>query len=165
MVQFTQSTARNQPHLGSTACRKLRPIIEATIEYHQAELRALAISVEIEVDRQVAEFACQLRVETCLLELMQLAISQCAIGSQLSISACRTARGVEVEIADEESLTDDMPTSAFSRGRAWRSGMNRGDHQRWDRAAVADLYHTRCPQGGQAWTLVMSSKVARARAA
>lgn len=163
MVQFTHPLAHNQH--GSAAHRTLRQVIEATIEFHQADLRELCISVELEVERQVAEFACQLHVETCLLELLQSAIAQCAVGSQLTVSACRTARGVEIEIADEESLTDDLPTNAFSRGHAWSPSMNRSDAQRWNNAAAPDVYHTRCPQGGQAWTLVMNSRLARAKAA
>ncbi|MEO8271113.1 MAG: hypothetical protein ABI557_15435 [Aureliella sp.] len=163
MVQFTQFIAHNQHR--SAAHRTLQQVIESTIELHQFEFRELCVSVELEVERQVAELACQAHIETCLLELVRSAIAQCAPGSQLTISACRTARGVEIEIADEDSLTDDVPTNAFSRGHAWSPSMNRSDAQRWGSSVTPDVYHTRCPQGGQAWTLVMNSRLARANAA
>ena len=163
MVQFTRSLAY-KPH-SSTAHRTLRQVVETAIEFYQPDLRELRISVELEVERQVAEVDCQLQVETCLLELVHSAISHCTAGSQLTISACRTARGVEIEIAEEDSLTDDVPTNAFSRGHAWSPGTNCNEAKRWNSAAAPDVYHTRCPQGGQAWTLVMSSRLAHAKAA
>ncbi len=163
MVQFTQSHSHQQH--GSTAYRTLRQVIDRTLEIHHADLRELCMSIELEVDWQVAELACQAHVEACLLELLQSAIAHCTSSSQLTISACLTARGVEIEIADADSLTDDLPTNAFSRCQAWSPGMNRGTAQRWASAAVPHVYHTRCPQGGQAWTLVMASRLAHANAA
>ncbi|MCA9158387.1 MAG: HAMP domain-containing histidine kinase [Planctomycetales bacterium] len=163
MVQFTHSLAHRQRDLA--VHRTLRQVIEATIEFHQADLRELSVSVELEVERQVAELDCQLHVETCLAELVRSAVAHCTSGGQLTVSACRTARGVEIEIADEDSLTDDAPTSAFSRGHAWSPHLNRSEPQRWGSAAALDVYHTRCPQGGQAWTLVMNSRLAHAKAA
>lgn len=163
MVQFTHPLAHIQH--SSVAHRTLRQVIDATIEFHQAVLQELCIGVELDVESQVAELDCQLHVGTCLLELLRSAIAHCTSGSQLTISACRTARGVEIEIADEDSLTDDAPTNAFSRGHAWSPSMNRKDAQRWGSAATPDVYHTRCPQGGQAWTLVMTSRLARVKAA
>ncbi len=163
MVQFTQPLAHKQR--SSTPQRTLRQVIETALEFHQTDLRELQISVELEVERQVAELACQSHVETCLLELLQSAIAHCNCESQLTISACRTARGVEIEIADADSLTDDVPANAFSRCQAWSPGVDRSSAHRWASATAPDVYHTRCPQGGQAWTMVMPSRLARAKAA
>ena len=163
MVQFS-----NLQHT-LTSSRSLRQVIESVLEFHQADLRELSISIEREVDWQVAELVCQPQVENCLRELLHSAIARSTLNSQLTISACRTGRGIAIEIADADSVTDDLPTNAFSRCQAWASQGSRSQAPRWRNATAnataPDVYHTRCPQGGQAWTLVMTPRLAQVRAA
>lgn len=163
MVQFS-----NLQH-NLTSSRSLRQVIESVLDYHQADLRELSISIEREVDWQVAELVCQPQVENCLRELLHSAIARSTLNSQLTISACRTVRGIEIEIADADSVTDDLPTNAFSRCHAWASPASRSKAPRWRNSmansTAPDVYHTRCPQGGQAWTLVMTPRLAQVRAA
>lgn len=163
MVQFNHSLAfvRNtQP-----VQRRLRQVIEDLIGMHHTDLQEMRIDVECEVDQSVGELSCQALVEDCLLEILQTAMARSTIGSQLTISAFRTVRGVEIEIADANSMTDDLPTNAFSRCQRWTMRMRREGGQRWANSALPDVYHTRCPQGGQAWTLVMAPRMAQVRAA
>ena len=163
MVQFNHSLTFARHTVA--AQRSMRQVIQDLIDLHRADLQELRISVECDLDWQVAELPCQFLVEDCLGELLQTAIARSTMDSQLTISACRTLRGVEIEIADADSVTDDLPTNAFSRCQRWTLRMRRESPLRWANSALPDVYHTRCPQGGQAWTLVMTPRVAQARAA
>lgn len=163
MVQFNHSLAFTRNTV--PAQRTVRQVIQDLIDVHRADLQELCISVECEVDWPVADLLCQALVEECLLEIMQTAIARSSMGSQLTISACRTRRGIEIEIADAGSVTDDLPTNAFSRCQRWSLRMRREASERWVNSALPDVYHTRCPQGGQAWTLVMAPRLAQVRAA
>lgn len=163
MVQFNHSLfyARNT----ALVRRSVQQVIHDLIDLHQADLQEMCIGVECEVDQPVGDLQCQALVEDCLMEILQTAIARSTQGSQLTISAFRTVRGVEIEIADAESVTDDLPTNAFSRCQGWSLRMRREGRQPWANSASPDVYHTRCPQGGQAWTLVMKPRMAQVRAA
>lgn len=163
MVQFNHSLAFARHTV--PVQRSVRQVIQDLIDLHRADLQELRIGVECELDWPVAELPCQILVEDCLGEILQTAIARSTVDSQLTISACRTVRGVEIEIADAESVTDDLPTNAFSRCQRWTSRMRREAPLPWANSALPDVYHTRCPQGGQAWTLVMTARVAQIRAA
>lgn len=163
MVQFNHSLifARNTLPVR----RSVLQVIQDLIDMHQSELQEMCIGVECEVDQPVGDLLCQAMVEDCLVEILQTAIACSTAGSQLTISAFRTVRGVEIEIADADSVTDDSPTNAFSRCQRWSSRMRRGASQPWANSATPDVYHTRCPQGGQAWTLVIKPRIAQVCAA
>lgn len=163
MVQFNHSL--NSPRNTVSAVRSLQQVIKGLLDGHQAHLQEMCIGVEYEVDQHVGELLCQALIEDCLREILHTAIARSTVGSQLTISAFRTVRGVEIEIADAESVTDDLPTNAFSRCQDWSLRLRRESSQRWANSALPDVYHTRCPQGGQAWTLVMKPRMAQLRAA
>ena len=163
MVQFNHSLTfarRTEP-----VPRTMQHVLLDLFDAHRADLREMCIDVECEVDQSVADLLCQAVVEDCLREILQTAVKRSTMGSQLTISAFRTVRGVEIEIADAGSVTDDLPTNAFSRCQRWSLRMRREDSQRWANTTLPDVYHTRCPQGGQAWTLVMKPRMAKVRAA
>ncbi len=143
---------------------RLRQVIDNALAFHQASLQALQIVVERDVDRQVADAWCPSSVEGCLMELLHGAIARSFEGGQLTLSACQTWRGLEIEIADGGTAIDDLPLHAFSPYRDWSSSQ-RGDHYRMTSSAEVEVYRTRCPQGGQACTLVISARRAHIRAA
>lgn len=163
MVQFNHSLTFATNAL--PVRRSVLRVIQDLIDLHQADLQEMRMGVECEVDEPVGDLLCQAMVEDCLREILQTAIARSSPGSQLTISAIRTVRGVEIEIADADSVTDDLPTNAFSRCPRWSSRIRRGASQPWANSATPDVYHTRCPQGGQAWTLVMKPRMAQVRAA
>ncbi len=163
MVQFNHSL--NFARHTAPCQRSVRQVIQGLIDTHRGDLHEMGIDVEYDLEWPVAELRCQAWVEDCLQEILQAAIGRSTPGSQLTISACRTVRGVEIEIADADSMTDDLPTNAFSRCQRWTLRMRREASQRWANSALPDVYHTRCPQGGQAWTLVMTPRMAQVRAA
>lgn len=163
MVQFNHSLPFKRSDM--PAQRSLRTVIDGLIDAHRAELQERCVSVECDVERPVAELRCQVLIQDCLQEILHTAIACSTLGSHLSVSAFRTVRGVEIEIADAASATDDMPTNAFSRCQRWSLRLRREAKGRWANSALPDVYHTRCPQGGQAWTLVMTPRMAQVRAA
>ena len=163
MVQFNHSLTFNRRT--EPAQRTMQQVLLDLFEVHRADLQEMCIGVECEVDQPVGDLLCQALVEDCLMEILQTAIARSTQGSQLTISAFRTVRGVEIEIADADSVTDDLPTNAFSRCQGWSLRMRREGKQPWANSASPDVYHTRCPQGGQAWTLVMKPRMAQVRVA
>ncbi len=137
-------------------------VVLAAIALVEPQLRDLRIHVDLELDPQLPEVSCHCKMHLMVNRLMQTAIARSLEESELQISVCQTIRGIEIEIADG-SPTDNLPTNAFSRwsGRQfWED-----DAEQLHTNQHIELFHTRCPQGGQAWTLVLVSHKTYLRAA
>lgn len=143
---------------------RLRQVIDNALAFHEASLQELQIVVERDVDRQVADAWCPTSVEGYLMELLHAAIARSVTGGQLTLSACQTWRGLEIEVADGGNIADDVPLHAFSPYRDWSSSQ-RSERYRMSGGVDVEVYRTRCPQGGQACTLVISPRRAHIRAA
>ncbi len=160
MVRFTNSTA---PETSQSPA--LNDMLQTAIDNLADELRELHIHVDVEVDASLAKISYPSSIENALSSLLSRAIAGIPIGSEMSVSACRTNRGVEIEIANGSPLLNDGPANAFSRC-VWReSNGDLASRMQPVTAAGCELYHTRCPQGGQAWTLVLVSRMIAVRAA
>ena len=161
MVRFTSPQSPLNHHAAS-----LPTVISAAIASLQDELHQSQTQVDVDVDPSLATVLCPLSFDDTLTQLLRNAISrseQCA--GELSISACRTNRGVEIEIADSSPSVDDLPRNAFSRCTMRATVGMRGHRLNSRQQSGFDVYHTRCAQGGQAWTLVLTLRNALARVA
>lgn len=128
----------------------------------QSQLDAKRLLVVIELDADVSDAGCPQGIDMALRQLLSVAIDQSPRQGELQISACRTVRGVEIEIADCSQHVLLQHNNAFTPC----------DHRYFPRAeylrgwtTAFDLYCTRCPQGGVAWTIVLPRSRAATRAA
>lgn len=121
------------------------------------QLRAQQISVDLDMDSTASEVRCDSGLLEAIRNLLDLAILRCPPESELQISACQTIRGIEVEIADS-GHSSDAATHAFSPCDLNQLAGNSSAATRlaaWKAATSTNVYCTRCPQGGLAWTLVL----------
>lgn len=161
MVRFTSPQSRLSHHAAS-----LPAVISAAIASLQDELHQSHSQVDVELDPSLATVLCPPSLDDTLNQLLRNVISRSAqCGGELSISACRTNRGVEIEIADSSPSVDDLPRNAFSRCTMRAAVGMRGHRLNSIQQSGFDVYHTRCPQGGQAWILVLTSRNSLARVA
>jgi hypothetical protein len=131
--------------------------IAHSLDLEQTRVDQKKLVIDIDLEQSVGVLPCGLGVVNALQRLLKLAISRCPPKGDMQVTACRTFRGIEIEIADSgnENYVPWMnafspcPPSLLIEGpvsRApskWRSG-----------DANFDLYCTHCPQGGVAWSLV-----------
>lgn len=161
MVRFTSSQSRLIQHALSVPA-----VIAAAIASLEVELIQSQTQVDVDLDASLATVLCPTGFDETFKRLLYNSISRGSqFGGELSISACRTQRGIEIEIADSSLVVDDLPRNAFSRCPTHASGGLRGQRLNTNLPPAFDIYHTRCPQGGQAWTLVLSSRNSLVRAA
>ena len=123
--------------------------LAAVIESAAASLllaNAAPIALELDVDFDLSSPVDPASLTGLLTHLMQQAIDEMPDGGDLTITACQTARGLEMEIADTgeaaESRRRTLPmiTAALSADVSWQN----------------------CPQGGAAVTIVLPAKKAAA---
>ena len=161
MVKFNSNHSRPMQHGLAVPA-----VIAAAIASLQVELHQSQTQVDVDLDASLATALCPAGFDETLKRLLHNSISRSSqFGAELSISACRTQRGIEIEIADSSPLVDDLPRNAFSRCPTHASVGWRGQRLNTNLPSGVDIYHTRCPQGGQAWTLVLSSRNSLIRAA
>ena len=161
MVRFTSNPSRRIPHALSVPAVIAAAIASLEVELHQSQSQ-----IDVDLDPSLATVLCPTGFDETVQRLLHNSISRSSqFGAELSISACRTQRGIEIEIADSSPPVDDLPRSAFSRCPTHASVGMRGQWLNTNLPSGLDVYHTRCPQGGQAWTLVLSSRNSLVRAA
>ncbi len=160
MVKLTSSQSRFNPQTAS-----VRRAIEAAIASQEADLHECQIRIDVDLDSCLAMVRCPANLVDALKRLLHNAIDRSPQHSELSISACRTNRGIEIEIADSNPQVDDTPRNAFSRCRPPDTHGMPGQRMSATTPSGFDLYRTRCPQGGQAWTLVLTPRQSLVRAA
>lgn len=161
MVQFNRSRS---PRV-SPPTTSVTQLIYAALASQDEYLQELQLEIDVNVDPAIATVICDASLAQIVRDLLRDAIVRSPSQCELSISACRTHRGIEIEIADSTSDDEGVPYNAFSRCPPQTLG---GLSSRLGSGAVREgweLYRTRCPQGGQAWTVVLSSRQKRVRAA
>ncbi len=141
-----------------SACPSLGEVVAATLALEEQHLRQLLVSVELDFDADIAAANCLPVTEIAISGLMHLAISLCPQHGELQISVCKTMRGIEIEIANSCSQSGPSRTNAFTRCDDLRSHKASRPSSRFSRRpqeTQPDIYYTRCPQGGLAWTVVV----------
>ncbi len=151
MVKFF-STSTASTHSGAIGEAVVRAIGLAAPQLHELRMR-----VDVELDPNLSEEKCDSDVTWIVGRLLQQAISRSLMDGELQISVCQTMRGVEIEIADGSQF-DSFPVNAFSRCRSrWWSDCGE-DQRSFESLRGMQIFHTRCPQGGNAWTIVLAPK-------
>lgn len=150
--------------LAQPASPSIADALQAAIEQYCPAETAGQRPIEIELDPRLATTRCDLRARELLDELVHRTLACSPAHAELSFSAWLTPRGIEIELATSGSLPDSMPHSAFSRvDQQTYQWPKHGSRLLGSRGYT--LYCARCPQGGQAWTLVLPTRSAIARAA
>ncbi len=104
------------------------------------------IALEMDIDVEIMNPVDAASLTGLLTNLMQQSIDEMPTGGDLTITACQTARGLELEIADTGDSAENrrrtlpMITAALSADVSWQN----------------------CPQGGAAVTIVLPNKAAGA---
>lgn len=133
----------------------VKDAVLAAIALAKPQLRDLRIQLELELDPKLPEVHDNCNLQLIVNRLIQTALSRSPMEGELQISVYQTNRGVEIEVADS-SPTDNLPINAFSRN--WERHIGGNDGESADTVPYLEMYHTRCPQGGQAWTLVLAPR-------
>jgi K+-sensing histidine kinase KdpD len=161
MVRFENSRSPVSPYPNS-----VWQVVQAVIDSLANSLQQRQISLDLDLERHLQRLYCHSNVGPMLRELVQHALDRSPPRAELSISACQTQRGIEIEVAECQPLPDAARPNAFARYQPQLSHPRRAATLAAPAAREGcDLYCTRCPQGGQAWTLVVSSRCVMARVA
>jgi hypothetical protein len=156
----------NRSGFQQTKQATLLSVVTAELTTHQSQLRKQQVTVDLDVDPQVGATPCSQRCADLIRQLMRMAISRSPARGEIDISACRTVRGIELEIADSGTQSPVPQTNAFNRCdpvELQQSGAESASIQ--PDAGNWDVYCMRCPQGGYAWSIVMQTPRAAVRAA
>lgn len=157
-------------HIAATE-KTVREALRALVSKRHAEIQRKRLTVEIDVEHSLTDGQIGWRLQDAFERLLGLAIQRCPEDTELTVTAISTSRGTEVEIADSgangETQHSPSKLTAFapceiSRLPGYlnsaRTSVARDD-------AAMELYCTRCPQGGLAWTVVMREKLLVSKAA
>lgn len=146
------------------ASQSIAATLQAAIEHYCTPGAGSLRPIEVELDPRLAMTRCDVLASELLDELVHRTMACSPAHAELSFSAWLTPRGIEIELATTGTLPDSTPHSAFSRvdqqTALWQTSEPRPLGSRG-----YTLYCARCPQGGQAWTLVLPTRSAVARAA
>jgi K+-sensing histidine kinase KdpD len=161
MVRFEVSQSPASPYPNS-----VWQVIQSVVDSLANSLKQQQIRLELDLEKHLQRLYCHANVGPMLRELVQYALDRSPPHAELSISACRTQRGIEIEVAECQPLPDAARPNAFARYQP-QQATQRYAAQLLPPAVRegCDLYCMRCPQGGQAWTLVVDSRWAVARVA
>lgn len=138
--------------------------LRAAINGHSLEAGQSATHIEFTADASLATLAWDPTWQPVLTSL-QSAIGEGLEYGDVSIWAVLTHRGIEIEFADETPGDDRLAYRAFSRCQPDGRGELPRALQTLKLAADWQLYRARCPQGGQAWTLVLPLRRAAVKVA
>lgn len=146
------------------ASKSIAAALQAAVERYCPSGSGRLWPIEVELDPRLATTRCDLLACELLDELVYRTLACSPAHAELSFSAWLTPRGIEIELATSGSLPDSTPHSAFSRVDQQTSQWQKHESRPLGSRGYT-LYCARCPQGGQAWTLVLPTRSAVARAA
>jgi len=155
MVKFAVGTHWHPPK------DSLQQAVASAVGRLRRRLRDKDLTLELDLDPEVRATPCPSGVEFAVQQLLVTAIEHSPPHSELLVSACRTVRGVEIEVADD-GPSAAKPSNAFQ--PCDQAGLLSSDSVRGWLSAL-EFYCTRCPQGGVAWTIVLPHSLAAVRAA
>ncbi|MCA9134146.1 MAG: hypothetical protein KDA45_13355 [Planctomycetales bacterium] len=161
MVKFT-----NHAPYGSNT---LHQVITGALERESTGLRTKRLSVDLDLEPSLVETSCSSGVAEAVGRLLRAAIERCPPQGDLQLSVSETIRGVELEIADSGRQNEPLRVNAFARCdqrdlAKFRETLSR--RRTWQPVAEDhEIYCTRCPQGGMAWTIVLGPRLVGVRAA
>ena len=151
-------------------CATILDAIHATLAEQAAVIATKNLRVELDVDDQARGHACDAQTREAVDSLARLAIERSQFGSELFVSAVRTSQGVEIEIADSGPQLDQNRTSicvaAFAK-TSIHELQNSSAFRLPERRASTwqNMYCSRCPQGGVAWTIILQDRLSVKRVA
>lgn len=131
-----------------TACQSLAVLVESVTAPLLIEHSA-AVCLEMDIDLSLDVPADPTRTVDLIRTLVKQALAEMPDGGDLTITACETARGVELELADTgasiESRATRLPLAAAAIG--------------------AQIAWLNCPQGGAAVTVTFRRQAGQRRMA
>lgn len=156
--------AKRRSGCTSPASQSIAAALQAAVAQYCPAGSGSLRPVEVELDPRLASTSCDLLALELLDELVHCTLACSPAHAELSFSVWLTPRGIEIELATSGSLPDSTPHSAFSVVDRQTSQWQRNGSRLLGSRGYT-LYCARCPQGGQAWTLVLPTRSAVARAA
>jgi K+-sensing histidine kinase KdpD len=161
MVKFEVSQSPASPYPNS-----VWQVIQSVVDSLAKSLQQRQIRLDLDLEKHLQRLYCHVNVGPMLRELVQHALDRSPPHAELSISACRTQRGIEIEVAECQPLPDAVRPNAFARYQPQHTPHRYATQSPTPALREGcDLYCMRCPQGGQAWTLVVDARWAVARVA
>ena len=137
------------------------------LERLSSRIRSKQISVILDCDDSASRIYCSPKLTRAVECLLELAITRSPKCGEVDVTVLHSQRGIEIEVADCGSQHSDASESCGAFRCQPIADVPRPGRSATGAALPADasLYCARCPQGGVAWTLVISESAAALKAA
>ena len=160
MVQAMGSYRQNDPQ-ESLLHNRIREIVQR----YEAEIQRKQVRLEIDLEDNCHELYCSDSIYQALDGLFGHALARCPENTELTVSAYYSGRGPEVEIGDEGPDPGLKSYGAFIAQPLKHLPPDALQTISRPVPPDAELFCSRCPQGGLAWTLVLQRTVSVAKVA
>jgi len=146
----------------------LGPMLQEICDSLAPQLSAQGIYTEVDVPPRLVLRADRDMLRRAVLNMILNALDVMPDGGDLTITACRTSGGIEIEIADTGPGVDDLDGprlfEPFYTTKSGGTGLGLTIVERIAAAHGGDVDACNCPQGGAAFTIRIPQHIMRAAA-